>query len=160
MLANVLDEMLEGMQVIDRDWRYLYVNETVARQGKSARNALLGRTMMECYPGIDKTPLFEQLRKSMEQRLSIKMENEFEYPDGSTGWFQLYIHPVSEGLLILSADITSRKVAEALLRKKIDELDGVMQLASDNEVRVAEMRRMVTKLKDLAPTLAPKVELY
>ena len=160
LLENVVDEMLEGFQVIGRDWRYLYVNRTVAQQGKSSKDALLGRTMMECYPGIENTPFFDQLKKCMDERLSIRMENKFTFPDGSTGWFLLSLHPVEQGVLILSADITAKKLSEALLREKIEELERVVVLAPGLETHTVEVRRIVARLKDMAPPLSPRAEPY
>src|SRR5688572_16109699 len=110
LLTTVVDEMLEGFQVIGRDFRYLYVNETVAKQGKKRKEELLGKTMMESYPGIEKTFVFDQINKCMNERISIHMENEFVYPDETKGWFRLYIHPCEPGVLILSVDITDQKL--------------------------------------------------
>lgn len=62
---DVLDSLLEGCQVISFEWRYLYVNDTVAVQGALAKEKLLGRTMMECYPGIDRTDMFSVLTRCM-----------------------------------------------------------------------------------------------
>ena len=50
---SLLDNLLEGLQVISPDYRYLYVNQAVARHGQTTKEARLGRSMMECYPGID-----------------------------------------------------------------------------------------------------------
>src|SRR5271157_450910 len=47
-----VDNMIEGCQIIDHDWRYLYVNEAVAKQGRKTKEELLGYTMMQVYPGI------------------------------------------------------------------------------------------------------------
>ena len=68
-LAGVLDAMREGLQVIDRAWRYVYVNAAAARHGRVTPGDLVGRTMMECYPGIDQTPLFDTLRDCMALRM-------------------------------------------------------------------------------------------
>ena len=54
--GRILNNLLEGVQVVGRDYRYLYVNEAVVAQGRTTRKELLGRTMMECYPGIDRMP--------------------------------------------------------------------------------------------------------
>ena len=35
-----LDFMIEGYQIIDPDWRYVYLNESAARQGKKKREEL------------------------------------------------------------------------------------------------------------------------
>lgn len=118
-----LDTMLEGIQIINFGWRYLYVNEAVAKQGKYPREELLGHTMMEKYPGIEKTELFSILRQCMSERVSKSMDNEFVYPDGSKDWFELSIHPVPEGILILSINITERRKAEEKIKKLNDELE-------------------------------------
>ncbi|MGH7294647.1 MAG: PAS domain-containing protein, partial [Polyangiaceae bacterium] len=106
---DVLDSLLEGCQVVDFDCRYLYVNDAVVAQGRQSREQLLGRTMMECYPGIDETPMFVGLRRCMVERKHDRMENEFTFPDGSKGWFELRFIPVPEGTCILSLDVTGQK---------------------------------------------------
>lgn len=110
--CRTLDSMMEGCQIIGFDWRYLYVNEEVARQARKTREELLGHTMMEMYPGIENTDMFAALRRCMEQRIPTVMENEFVYPDGASGWFELSIQPEPEGIFILSIDINDRKLAE------------------------------------------------
>jgi PAS domain S-box-containing protein len=104
-----LDCLAEGFQIIDSQWRYVYVNPAAARHGRREASALIGKPMMEAYPGIDQTPLFSVLRECMEQRTSHLMENEFTFPDGSKHWFELRIRPVPAGICIYSADIESRK---------------------------------------------------
>src|SRR3990167_7391790 len=82
---DVLESLLEGCQVIDPEYRYVFVNETVAKQGQRAKEQLLGRTMIECYPGMDGTPMFDVLRRCMAERKHDRLENEFTFPDGSKG---------------------------------------------------------------------------
>lgn len=120
LLHQVFDQATVGFQVIDRDWRYVFVNEAVAKQGRKTVHDLLGKTMMEVYPGIDKMPFFEQLKKCMDEGVGIRMENEFNYPGGEKGWFQLYIHPWSDGVMIFSADINDHKLAEQNLGNLIE----------------------------------------
>ena len=119
---STLDNLLEGCQIIGFDWRYSYVNAAAGRHGRRGVDDLLGRTMMEVYPGIEHTALFSTLRRCMEDHVSSAMENEFTFPDGSTGKFQLNIQPVPEGLFILSHDITHRKQAEEELQRNEEEL--------------------------------------
>lgn len=106
---HVLDCLLEGCQVVSFDYRYLYVNEAVLRQGRRSREELLGRTMPECYPGIEQAPMYATLTRCLTERIHHRMENEFEFPDGSKGWFELRFVPVPEGACILSLDVTEQK---------------------------------------------------
>ena len=125
-LQTTLDGMLEGCQIIDYDWRYAYINESAAKQGRRTKKELLGHTMMKMYPSIENTELFGHLRDCMTRRIPHQMENEFIFPDGSKGWFELRIEPAPEGILILSMDITKRKELEEELNKYRFRLEQVV----------------------------------
>ncbi|MFN8549719.1 MAG: PAS domain S-box protein [Candidatus Eisenbacteria bacterium] len=140
---GTLDSMMEGCQIIGFDWRYRYVNEAVARQGRSTREALLGRKMTEAYPGIDKTELWATLERCMQQRVSAQLENEFVYPDGTRGWFQLSIQPSAEGLFLLSLDISERKRAEAAQRESEAKLRTVFELLPTGVALLDDADRIV-----------------
>jgi len=121
-----LDSMIEGCQIIDYDWRYVYVNAAAAKQGRKTKEELLGYTMMQVYPGIDRTEMFSHLRNCMTNRVPHQMDNEFTFPDGSKGWFKLHIDPVPGGVLILSMDITKNKEIEAEIDKYRYRLEEVV----------------------------------
>jgi PAS domain S-box-containing protein/putative nucleotidyltransferase with HDIG domain len=125
---NTLDHMLEGYQIIDFDWRYIYLNEAAARQAQHAPDELLMHTMMEVYPGIENTAMFSMLKRCMANRVPQHMENEFKYPNGNSGWFELSIQPIPEGLLILSIDITDRKLAETKIRSQLEFVTALRQI--------------------------------
>jgi PAS domain S-box-containing protein len=113
---GALDNMLEGCQIIGYDWRYKYLNKAAVQQSRLTKESLFSHTMMELYPGIENTELFTNLRLCMEKRITVKMENQFIFPDLTEGWFELSIEPVPEGIFILSLDITQRKKTENQLR--------------------------------------------
>lgn len=119
---STIDRMIDGVQIISYDWRYLYVNDTVATQGKLPKKEMLGFKMTEKYPGIEKTPMFAMLEKCMRTRTLYEMENEFHYPDGSKGWFKLSIQPTPDGILVLSRDISDKKLAMLQLEEQNREL--------------------------------------
>jgi len=123
LFRHTLDSMLEGCQIIDRDWRYRYVNAAAAAQGRQDASTLIGRSMTEVYPGIVDSALFARLRLCMQRREPQHFENEFIYPDGSRAWFQLSVLPAEEGLLVFSVDITQRRQAEDEVRAANAELE-------------------------------------
>lgn len=133
---SILDSLLEGFQVIGYDWKYLYVNRTVASQGQSTIDSLIGKTMMECYPGIEDTFMFSQLKKCMDERVTLQFENEFRYNDGTKSWFELRIEPISEGIFVLSTNITNRKKAEEELLQLKNDLESKVQ------IRTAELEKL------------------
>jgi PAS domain S-box-containing protein len=112
---SIIESMMEGMQIIDREFRYVYANESLERQGGYTSEELLGHTMMEKYPGIEQTDVFKAIRRCMEMRTAQTMETEFRFPDDSVGYFSLSIQPIDEGIFILSTDINERKQSQKAL---------------------------------------------
>lgn len=125
---DVLDRLIEGCQVIGTDYRYLYVNEALVRYARRGKDELIGRTMTECYPGIDETPMFAALQRCMLARQHERMENEFTFPGGSKGWFELRFIPVPQGVCILSLDITAEKRSQRDLATAEEQLRQVQRL--------------------------------
>lgn len=137
---TTLDTMLEGCQLLGHDWRYLYLNRAAAAQNRRPNEELLGRTMPECWPGIEGTPVFAMLRRCLEERIGLHQETEFVFPDGQRGWFDVRAQAVPEGVFVLSIDISERKVAERALR----------DLADNLELKVAERTAELAVAKERA----------
>src|SRR5262249_39763691 len=113
LLEEALDSLRhEGIQVLSPEWRYLYVNEAVVRHSRKTREALLGKTMLECFPGIERTPLFSVLERCMRERSAETFETEFVYEDGVRAWFELRVRACRAGLIVASIDETERKRVE------------------------------------------------
>ncbi|HYS13801.1 MAG TPA: CHASE3 domain-containing protein, partial [Burkholderiaceae bacterium] len=122
-LRNTLDNLIEGCQIIGFDWRYQYVNAAAAAQSPASVESMLGRTITDVRPGIECTPLYAALKRSMEARSTEQIEDEFVRADGSSSVLQLVIQPVQEGIFILSMDISARKHAEKLRQAAQNELE-------------------------------------
>ncbi len=149
-----LDYMIEGCQIIDYDWRYVYVNGAAAEQGRKTKEELLGFTMMQVYQGIEKTEMFSHLRNCMINRLPNQLDNEFAFPDGTKGWFELHIDPVPEGILILSIDITKNKEIESELNKYRNRLEHVLAERTTERAKAnIELEREIQEHRETAEGL-------
>ncbi len=132
-VRKTLDNVMEGCQLIGFDWRYLYLNDAAEKHNRRPNTELLGRTMLEAWPGIEANAGFTKLRRSMEERIVQDGEWEFLFPDGTTRWFDVRSQPVAEGILVLSTDTTERRQAEGKVRESEERFrtlaDSIPQLA-------------------------------
>jgi PAS domain S-box-containing protein len=114
---KTLEGMMEGCQIIAPDWRYLFVNDTATVQFQHSKAEMLGHTLMECFPGMENTELFQHLKRCMDDHIPQDMDHYFTLADGTQAWYQLSIVPAPDGIFMLSMDVTQRKQAEEALRK-------------------------------------------
>lgn len=140
---NLLDNLIEGCQILGSDWRYRYVNNAAARHGRRPKEQLLGRRITEVYPGIEDSPMFSVLRQCMADRTHRRMENVFTFLDGSRSWFDLRFEPVPEGVFILSLEISERKRAE----EEQQVMYEVLQLINAADSWEALLEAMLKRLK-------------
>jgi len=124
-----LDNMLEGCQIIGHDWQYLYINDSGAKFGHTTRDAIIGKKVFEVYPNIVEQPIYAKLKNCLENKVRDHFEIEFIYPDQSKGWFEMSIHPILDGIFILSFDTTERRKAEERIKKSEADLKKAQKIA-------------------------------
>jgi two-component system cell cycle sensor histidine kinase/response regulator CckA len=151
-LGPLFDAMFEGVQIIDFEWRYLYLNNAAAEHGRRPRHELIGRTMMDVYPGIEQTEMFSLLRRCLTERTPQHMVNAFTYPDGQTAWFDLRIDPVPMGVLVLSVDVSERRATIEALRRSREDLVTTLQCMADGVI-TTDVAGRVTGMNPVAETL-------
>ncbi|MET0552497.1 MAG: PAS domain S-box protein [Vicinamibacteria bacterium] len=148
-LRDTLEALMEGCQVLDRDWRFVFLNEAATLQARRPRASLLGQTLMECYPGIEATSFFAAARYSMEKRVRQRLRNEFVYPDGTSATFELRLEPQPTGLAILSLDITETLRGESFMSGQKEVLE---QIASGRP-----LPEILTTLVHVVEAQAPEI---
>lgn len=146
---NTLDNMLEGCQILGHDWRYLYLNATAEVHNHRPNQELLGNTYMEMWPGIESTHIFAEIKRCMEERVPVQLENGFAYPDGAMGWFNLSIQPIPEGVLILSIDVTEYKRAQKQT-SQMNRLYATLSQVNQMIVRVKDREDLYQSICDIA----------
>lgn len=112
-LRTMLDHMSDGFIVLDRDGRYLSVNERACELLRSRREDLIGRVVWTRFPDDADAALRSASALSVQDGQARHVEILHE-PWQS--WFDVDIYPTPEGLTYFFRDITQRKVIELSLR--------------------------------------------
>ena len=126
---TTLDNLLEGCHLLDFDLRYLYLNKAAEIQNRRPSGELIGNRYVDMWPGVEETMLFGMIKQALVERVANHFENEFRFPDGNKGWYDLSIQPVPEGVFILSVDITNRKLSEDQLLESVSSLKESQHIA-------------------------------
>jgi two-component system cell cycle sensor histidine kinase/response regulator CckA len=129
-LRNALDSMLEGCMIVGFDWTYLYVNEAAARHGLTTREQLVGRRMLDVFPGVEHSAVFARFRECMDHRIPQRFVESLRFPNGAIHWYEFSAVPVPEGIFILSLDVTERRLAEDALRVSEERLRQAVRVAN------------------------------
>lgn len=151
---KIFDTLIEGVQVIDKNWRYVYVNKSVVKQSTYSKEELLGFTMMEKYPGIEKTEMFKHLEKCMNKVTHHEMVNEFDFPDGTKGYFELRMQSVPDGVLIMSFDVTQKKKLENEIKKLNENLEKLVLERTQELSKSLEREIKLNELKSRFVSIA------
>ncbi|WP_291861247.1 PAS domain S-box protein [Marinilabilia sp.] len=154
------DNMLEGCQIIDRDYRYVYINPAASLQARKNPDELTGRRMFDVFPEIEETEVFQSIQRCMEHQWSHHLSNKFVFPGGTSGWFRLVIEPVPEGVMILSDDITREKNLEkqnkSYLEKISAQVPGALYEFQMDSAGYLLFRFVSEGISKLYPNLTPE----
>jgi len=130
--AAALDQVTDGMFVLDHAWRCVYLNEAGARLVGRRRADLVGRTIWDAFPEVAGSGFDHQFRRALETGEVVEFEERYA-PLGT--WFEVRVFPSEIGLTISYRDVTERRRAEserdrleAQLRNSL-RLESVGQLA-------------------------------
>lgn len=113
---QVLDSLDEGVQIFDHELRLVYCNAKAVSHHPSYKPHFMGKTITKTCPEIISTALFQAILNCLEKRLPITFENLSTHPEGQSNWFLYQVKPITNGVLVLSADISERKLLEQNLK--------------------------------------------
>ncbi|MBN3990128.1 MAG: response regulator [Nostoc sp. NMS2] len=113
-----LETVLAGIQdqffVLDREWRYTFVNDRVAEVVGIQKEELLDRIIWEVFPDVAKSEFYTQVHWAMAQQTVVQFE--YFYPPWQR-WFENRVYPFGEGVSVFVTEISDRKQAEKALRE-------------------------------------------
>ncbi len=118
--TELLDQLSAGVQIIDPEMRYVFLNRVLLKEVGKSSTEMLSRPMEEVFPGIEKTEIYEVIQDVIRARKNRSVVNEFTFPDGKVSYYRLEVQSIPEGAIVFSWDVTDEKETELLLREASD----------------------------------------
>lgn len=115
-----LADLTDAFLVMDREWRFTYLNAEAERLLARPKGSLLGRVAWEAFPEGAGSIFQQQYELALRERRTVS----FEAPYAPIGrWLQITAFPSNGGVAVLFQDISDRHREEAFQRRRADLLE-------------------------------------
>ncbi|MFD1732067.1 PAS domain-containing protein [Deinococcus malanensis] len=122
--ADLLESITDAFYVLDRDWRFVYVNAQAQHLlGKSA-DELIGQVKWDVFPESTNNLVGTQYREAVRSGLPQKFE---VYYEPLELWAEAHLYPSARGLSVTFQDIGARKAAERAEQQRSRILELTLQ---------------------------------
>lgn len=112
-LETTLESITDALYIVDRDWRFTFLNRRAEALVHRTREELLGKVIWEEFPEAVGTEVDVRYHQAVAEGTTQVIE-EFFYPPLDT-WFGIHAYPSSLGLAVYFQDIGERKAMQAAL---------------------------------------------
>ncbi|PIG93945.1 ATP-binding protein [Gloeocapsopsis sp. IPPAS B-1203] len=109
-LETILSSIRDGFYVLDRDWRFTYVNDRHCEIIAMPRAEILRRNIWDLFPAAVDTDVYEHFHRAMREQTPLQFENLYA---PWNRWYDHRVYPSPNGLTVFVAEISDRKQAEA-----------------------------------------------
>ena len=124
-MESVLASMMDGLMILDKNWRFSYFNQQGAGIIGMKNDELLGQCVWDLFPHSKDTKFHEAYHRAVDSGRAVHFE-EF-YPEPLNQWLECHCYPSEEGLSVYFRDITERKQAEEALRQSEGQFSVLIQ---------------------------------
>ncbi|MBP0495007.1 PAS domain S-box protein [Roseomonas indoligenes] len=154
-LSAVLESTMDGVLMLDHDWRVTYASQN-ARRLLQDRGFRTGASVWTMFPDEMDGVFAAHYRKVMTEQVPVAFE---EYLASVHCWFEVHAYPAPEGISIFFRDVTQRREAE---RERLAAQEKITHMARHDALtglpnRILFRERLGHILKDRRPGMRTAV---
>ena len=129
---TLLQSIRDGVMIIDRGGRFIYVNDIITRRSGFPEDKFRGQYMFNIIKPEQRGAIRKQYEAVMEGAPPVPIECSYTSASGEEIWVEIHSSPIYEGdqisgAIATSRDITWRKAAEEQLKAHRDNLEKLVQ---------------------------------
>lgn len=118
-LFTVLESITDGFFVLDREWRFAYVNAQAAAMLERTREDLVGERIWE------DPAFYPRYRRAVQEDRTASFE---AYYPPLKRWYSVRAYPSKSGLSVHFQDVTERKEVEKRYRTLVEQIPAIVYI--------------------------------
>ena len=134
--AQALEDVSDGVIVLDRDWVIVYANAKAARFVSKAKAEMVGLSFWTAFPEAYDHEFGILYRKAMETQEAHHLE---AYYGLLQGWFDVRVIPTLDGLTLFFSQVNERRKAEDTQRALVARLESALTRQSQTQTVVVAL---------------------
>jgi diguanylate cyclase (GGDEF)-like protein/PAS domain S-box-containing protein len=112
-IVDVLETVSDAVLMLDRDWRFVYLNPRAEALLRRRRRRLLGRVLWDVFPG-SRAEFGSDFERALSDQVTASFERHYA---PLQSWFEVRAYPHPHGLAVYFRDISERHRQEQELRQ-------------------------------------------
>ncbi|MEW5798940.1 MAG: response regulator [Bacteroidota bacterium] len=143
----ILESISGGFFALDKDFKFTYWNKAAAEGTRLKREEVIGKSVFEVFPNVEKSALGEKYRRAFETKTFQSFVSWYR-DEQMEKWFEFRIYPNVEGLSVFLQDITEQKRQERQ-RETLLRISHAINSATQLEDLCAEVVYIIAKNYEL-----------
>lgn len=125
---NILNSITDGFFVLDKDWKFTYVNQAYKNMFDSTTQTVEGKAYWELFPVAKEQKFFTEYNRAIAENTSVHFE---EYSTSLQKWVKVSAYPLNEGLAIYFTDINEEKMLKDAIIRQEQNLNALINNTED-----------------------------
>lgn len=143
-LGELLEAAGDAFYVLDREFRFTYLNHHAYRYFGRSHESLLGQVIFGMFPDTANRDFERRLRQTVAEGQPTHFEVQSRF---SQRWLSVHTRPWNGGVSVWFRDITQRRLAEQELRQTKDQLAQARADLAQANARLAELSEQLVQTK-------------
>ena len=114
-LEYFLDHIHDAVITLDREWRFVYLNQAALPLCNRPGVEMRGRVMWDVFPRAIGSTFQAELHRVAAERRHRKFE---QHDDLVDRWMEVDAYPAEDGVIVILRDITEARKAEIVVRDR------------------------------------------
>ncbi len=139
--ARILESISDAFFALDREWRFIYVNDQMGRDSSRTREELLGRSFWAEFPAAVGSVFEREYRRAVDEQVTVTFEA--FYPPLNL-WVDVRAFPSAGGLSVFFQNINARKQRDEALRQAEERYRLLVEGAKDYAMILMDAEGRIT----------------